>query len=136
MSTDDFERVDVSNSTISPVGELEEILTSLQTGVEYAFMNEFTKLKTLFKSRNDSYYHTFGLTLLRAGIGLMTLDKSKFKIALDTAWKGYEESSRRRKKNSGYLFKCDPNEYTDEECHAELVVSEFQAIYGALCVVD
>lgn len=136
MSTDDFERVDVCNSTISSVEELEEILTSLQVTVEYVFMNEFAKLKALFKSRNDSYYHTFGLTLLRAGIGLMTLDKSKFKIALDTAWKGYEESSRRRKKNSGYLFKCDPNEYTDEECHAELVSSEFQAIYGALCVVD
>lgn len=117
------------------MSEQEKILDELRPALQHLFFNEFPAIKKLFKTRSDSFYHLMGLTMLRTGLAAITLDKSKFKIAMDTAWTAIQKSDEFRKK-SGLLFRPDPNEMTDDECHAELVHSEMLAIYGGLCVVE
>jgi tetratricopeptide (TPR) repeat protein len=116
--------------------DIEGILNKLRPLVDDVFTSDFAKLKSIFKSQEGSYYHVFGLTLLRTALAAMTLDKSKFNIAMETAWKGVEISSGMRKKNTSMIFRTDADDYTDEECHAELVCAEMQAIFGGLCVVE
>ena len=115
--------------------DLEKILDELRSFVQLMFLNEFEKMSELFKSNPDSYTHLMALTLMRTGMAGITLDKTKFKAAKETAWMATSKSNEVRK-NTGFIFRSHPNDFTDDECYAELIHSETLAIYGGLCVVE
>lgn len=76
--------------------------------------SEFEDVVPQFKERTDqSYYHLLGLTIFRTLIAGSYLDKKKFHVALVTCGKAWDKAASNRKKNTGYIFKTDPNEYTD-----------------------
>ena len=114
----------------------EQILEELRPALRMLFFNEFASIKKLFKQRPDSFYHLMGLAMLRTGLAGITLDKTKFKLAMDTAWMAIKMSDEHRKKDGGILFRADANDFSDDECHAELAHSELLAIYGGLCAVE
>jgi hypothetical protein len=115
--------------------EQEKILQELRSSLDHIFFNRFIEAKKMFKKNPDSFYHLMGLAGLRTAVAAMTLDKSRISVAMATAWTAVKKSDESRK-SSGMIFRSDPNDYTDDECHAELTHSELQAIYGCLCAID
>ena len=116
--------------------DIEGILNSLRPGIDLFLVPDFPKLKKLLKSRPESYHHLFCLAMLKAADTAMTLDKLRFKMVRDIACKALEKSDVARKKNTSIISKTNGNDYTDEECHAELVYSELQGFLGCLVVVE
>ena len=64
------------------------------------------------------------------------MDDSDFKKAKEATWKVIEISDSKRKKDTSMIFTTNGNDYTDQECHAEMIFSESQRFYGDLCVAS
>ena len=100
-----------------PFSEEEQLVDDIEDLRKIASLvlnSEFHSVIPMFKKRTDrSYYHLLGLTIFRTMVAGSYLDKKKFSIALGTCYKAYEMASKHKKKSVGFVFKTDPNEYTD-----------------------
>lgn len=115
---------------------IEEIFTRVEPVINHALRNEWSTVIKILKQDKNCYIHLWLFTLLKGGIAGMSMDKSQFKSSLRSAWKGLEESKKYRKKDTGYFFNSKGDSYTDEECMAELIYSEYNAIYGVINAID
>lgn len=111
-----------------PLSEEDHLIDDIEDarGIATLVINsEFDDIIPLLKLRSKtSYYHSLGLTLFRTLIAASYLDRTKFQIALATCHKTYEMVSKRRKKNTGFIFKAEPDDYTDGKFRCDEFVSK------------
>lgn len=137
LESDKLTEEETSDLVINRDIDIEKIFTDLEPGIELVLKNDFTGVSELLKKDRHCYIHILALTLFRGAIAGITMDKSRFKLAQTTAWKGLAIAKQHRKKDSTFFFSnTDANSYTDNECIAELLYCEYNGAYGILNVVD
>lgn len=100
--------------TVSEEDELVNDIEDIKRIASLVINSEFEDVVPQLKNRTDqSYYHLLGLTVFRTLIAGSYLDKKKFHVALLTCGKAWDKAASNRKKNTGYIFRTDPNEYSD-----------------------
>ena len=84
------------------------------------------------KLEGDSFIRDWTRATLETASSLLALDQSLAEEALAMLVKALEKIEKHRKKNMGYIFEVTGNDYTDEECVAELAYAEMNLLYGVL----
>lgn len=107
FETMEKESLSVEDKLIDDIEDLREIASLV---INSEFQDVIPRLK---QRTHRSYYHLLGLTVFRTMVAGSYLDRKKFQIALGTCRKAGEMASKHRKKNTGYVFKTEPNEYTE-----------------------
>lgn len=111
---------EITEKSSSVEDQLVEDLEDLREIASLVINSEFDDVIPRLKQHTDrSYYHRLGLTIFRTMIAGSYLDRKKFQIALGTCRKAGEKASEHRKKNTGYVFKTEPNEYTEGKCQLQ-----------------
>ena len=101
--------------------------------------NKFDEAVTqVFEKGNQNMIYAVGMGAVKGLESALTLDPSLIGEAITYMKFANEFANSLRKKHgiSSYLFRYDYNNYTDEECHAEMIFAKTLISIGLLSVVE
>lgn len=126
----------VAQSKVKDAIQIEKTLSELEAGIDMVLNNKFEELEQLVKREPDCYLHLMGLTSLYSVRAAIDLDLEKIKLAKRFAWRGIELTTQRLKSGHSFIFSPNGNDFTEDECMAQLLYSEFNCVYASLCVIE
>ncbi|PAA62643.1 hypothetical protein BOX15_Mlig002017g3 [Macrostomum lignano] len=111
---------------LPPPADLPDLLQSIgeaQNALDLFLSNQFEKARAVMEPLSaTSMYHSLGYATICYLQASMTMERPNIQQALDATKQGLQVSQRLRRR--GFVASRQPNDFTDEQCHAELCYAE------------
>ena len=93
-------------------------------------------IKVLNNKANVSFIHSLGVSAIHVFESILTMDKTTFAKTIESLKISSQIADNLRHKSyTSFIFTPDYNNYTDQECHAELCYAKSLLLWGLITVL-